>query len=176
MKRMILVCCLCLAATPAYAEGDWIADAKTGCKVWNPQHRPDTVTWSGECNNGKANGKGTLKRYEGEKIILTFEGVIKDGKAEGEGRVIYQLGEYNGEFVGGQMHGNGKFVWKEGTEYNGEFKGNMPNGNGTMLYKSGDKYSGGWSEGKEHGKGTYTFKDGTSYEGLWEHGERIKIF
>jgi hypothetical protein len=43
------------------AEGDWIADAKTGCKVWNPSSLPNpSITWSGGCKDGKANEKGTM--------------------------------------------------------------------------------------------------------------------
>lgn len=39
MRKLFLISILLLASTSAHAEenkGDWIADAKTGCKVWNP--------------------------------------------------------------------------------------------------------------------------------------------
>jgi len=63
----MLASCLCLAASSAHAEGDWIADAKSGCKVWRPFSVPNqSITWLGECKNGKANGKGTLTGYEND--------------------------------------------------------------------------------------------------------------
>ncbi len=155
MKRMILVYCLCLAATPGYAEEHWITDKETVCQLIDYKDLPpdSAISWSGECKDGKANGKGMLKFYKKKKIGFTFDGTIK-----------------NGEFAYGILEVVNVM------KYEGEFEDGIMNGNGTMTYKTGDKYSGSWLKGKQHGKGTYTFKDGTSYEGLWENGERIKIF
>jgi len=39
MRKLLLLFVLFLAANSVHAEenkGDWIADAKTGCKAWNP--------------------------------------------------------------------------------------------------------------------------------------------
>ena len=45
-----------IAATPAVA-GAWVADAKSGCQVWNPNPQlEETVAWSGPCANGRAAG------------------------------------------------------------------------------------------------------------------------
>ncbi len=202
MKRVILICGLCVAATSAWAdaEDNWIADAKTGCKVWNPFPEVDgLITWSGECKDNKADGKGVLRfSKNGNEIII--EGVMEDGrcckdcsmtetgcfKYTGEfkdnlpyGKVT-AINEHGAFYIGEAekciWNGQGELTLDDGQKYIGTFKNGKFDGNGTMLYKSGDKYSGAWSEGKQHGKGTYTFKDGTSYEGLWEHGERIKIF
>jgi hypothetical protein len=205
MKRMILVCWLCLAATSVYAEEHWIADKETGCQLLFSGALPsdNSVSWSGACKDGKVNGKGKLKFYEKKKMTGTFDGTAKNGE------LIYGTTEtidgrkYVGEFKNGNINGNGKMTWPEGKvyigewkdgtqhgtgtmtfppvskiyiEYTGEWENNDPHGTGTMTYKTGDKYSGSWLKGRPHGKGTYTFKDGTSYEGLWEHGERIKIF
>ncbi len=206
MKRMILVCWLCLAATSGYAEEHWIADKETGCQVLTFRNLPSdvSISWSGECKDGKANGKGELKFYEKKKIAITFDctvqegevvygimetvdgikyvGEFKNGNINGNGKMTLLDGKvYIGEFENGDFHGNGKLTFQiidknNQLEYEGQWKHSNPHGTGTMIYQNGDKYSGGWSEGKQHGKGTYTFKDGTSYEGLWEHGERIKIF
>lgn len=46
------------------AEPNWITTDK-GCKVWNPNPQPnESVTWSGECINGKAHGNGILIWYK----------------------------------------------------------------------------------------------------------------
>lgn len=205
MKRMILVCWLCVAATSVYAEGTLVVVPKTGCQIWIPCcGSPPSISWSGECNSGKANGKGTLEWHvNGTPSII--KGIMKDGrcirdcsleikgkKYVGEfenGNVIGGFGTmtdpdgkiYSGEWKDGSKHGKGTMTYPSTNkdnyaEYKGEWERNSFHGEGVMIYKNGDKYSGSWSEGKEHGKGTYTFKDGTSYQGLWEHGERIKIF
>ena len=44
-------------------DSGWIAD-KRGCKVANPFPRPgESITWSGECKNGFAQGSGVLQWY-----------------------------------------------------------------------------------------------------------------
>jgi hypothetical protein len=46
------------------AEPNWITTDKR-CKVWNPNPQPnESVTWSGECINGKAHGNGILIWYK----------------------------------------------------------------------------------------------------------------
>ena len=47
-----------IAATPALA-GAWVADAKSGCQVWNPNPQlEETVAWSGSCANSRARDMG----------------------------------------------------------------------------------------------------------------------
>jgi len=42
----------------------WMTDKKTGCKFWNPKPRlNESISWSGECVNGKAHGIGILRWY-----------------------------------------------------------------------------------------------------------------
>lgn len=176
MKRILLVFCLCVAATSVYAEDNWIADAKTGCKVLNSSSLPNpSITWSGGCKDGKANGKGTLTGYENGKMILIFEGVMEDGQCHRDCSLTTVDGtKYFGESKNNLRHGKGTLTYPDGAKYVGEFEKGWQHGIGTLTYPNGDTYSGGWYEGKQHGKGTYTFKDITSYEGLWEHGKRIK--
>lgn len=43
----------------------WFADETTGCKIWNSNPIPnESISWSGECVNGKAHGNGILIWYE----------------------------------------------------------------------------------------------------------------
>ncbi len=61
--RLIIVTTLSFMSFVAHA-GEWIADAKTGCQVWNPAPSPgESISWSGPCSNGKATGTGTLQWY-----------------------------------------------------------------------------------------------------------------
>ncbi|MDP2755165.1 MAG: hypothetical protein Q8P40_12360 [Nitrospirota bacterium] len=55
------------------AEPNWITTDK-GCKVWNPFPKPnESVTWSGECVDGKAHGYGVLQWYENRIKTLRQE-------------------------------------------------------------------------------------------------------
>jgi hypothetical protein len=70
-------------------------------------------TYSGECQDGLANGKGTAKGED------TYTGVFKDGLPEGKGKYIYKNGEiFKGYWKNGLKDGKGKF------EYSISGKGN----------------------------------------------------
>jgi len=69
-----------------HAPPDWITDAKTGCKVWNPAPEAgETVRWSGPCKDGYADGKGTLSWTENGKPGDKFVGAYQGGKRNGHG-------------------------------------------------------------------------------------------
>ena len=70
---------------------------------------PDSLkgNYEGQCNNGKANGKG---------------------KAVG-------VDIYEGEFKNGLPDGQGKYIWKNGDYYNGGWKKGMKEGKGEMHHK-----------------------------------------
>jgi hypothetical protein len=81
---------------PSFAQTDksappaWIADAKTGCKVWNPapqQH--EAIRWSGGCSkDGYAQGNGTLQWTENGKPGDRYAGAYQAGKRNGHGVVV----------------------------------------------------------------------------------------
>jgi len=58
-----LLIALLFAALPAAGQtSGWIADARTGCKVINLTPKPpETISWSGSCANGLAQGSGVLQ-------------------------------------------------------------------------------------------------------------------
>ena len=59
---------------------------RPGCYVWNPNLQPDeTVTWTGGCSGGRAQGVGTLKWvYDGGKKTAESTGGLTDGKMHGQ--------------------------------------------------------------------------------------------
>lgn len=97
---VVLACTLFLglAAEPvAQAQSakspSWIADSKTGCKVWNPSPEArETIRWSGSCEGGYAQGKGTLQFFENGKPGDRFEGEYQAGKRNGHGVVTMSNG------------------------------------------------------------------------------------
>jgi hypothetical protein len=80
-----------LFALPAGAQTEgarpgWIAASHTGCKIWNPAPQPEeSVTWSGGCKNGFAEGEGVLQWFEQGKPDAKFEGAYQGGKRNGYG-------------------------------------------------------------------------------------------
>ena len=152
MLARFLALVMFLCAGPALAQeltAGWTRDA-AGCRVWNPHPRPnETVTWSGACSYGLANGRGTLKWYQDGNLFETDEGELRDGKA-------------NGEFV---------TTLADGSRYEGERRDSERDGRGTMTFVSGDQYKGEWRKDQFDGQGTYTWRSGTSYEGEWRDGK-----
>ena len=129
-------------------SGEWIADQRTGCKVWNANPAPDeSITWSGACAKGLAQGKGVLQWYRAGRRGSTFTGEYRDGHATGRGVSVFPTG----------------------TSYDGEYRASLPNGRGVMIWSNGDRYEGQWRNGRAHGTGTYQ-RGSQVYQGTWSDG------
>ena len=145
-----LISLTCLSSQSWALKEKWFPTDKINCLVWNPEPQPlETVTWSGECSNGKANGIGILSWSNGDKYI--------------------------GDYKDGNMHGQGTYAWEKKDQYTGEWQNNDFHGHGTFIYGDGDKYVGKYKNGKFHGKGTYTFANGDVIEGIWENGKKVEL-
>lgn len=71
------------------AAPGWITATNQPCKIWNPEPQPDeSVTWSGDCKDGLASGKGVLEWTENGKPDVKFEGQYVNGKRNGPGVLI----------------------------------------------------------------------------------------
>jgi hypothetical protein len=137
-------------ALPARA-GEWAADAKTGCQVWNPNPQLDeVVTWSGLCNNGRAEGPGTVHWTTGEIAVETDEGEWHDGRQAGKGTQSWQSGHYDGDIADGEPEGTGILTLRN-LRYEGQFRHGKPNGSGTLTARS-EAVSGIWKDGCLQGK------------------------
>jgi hypothetical protein len=136
-----------LIGAPAGAiAGDWIADAKTGCKVWNPKPAPgETVSWAGHCERGFADGKGVLDWLRGGKPYERDAGQWQSGRQTGEGTQTWPGGEYRGQLVDGLPHGAGVLTVGQ-ARYSGAFLSGKPNGTGVLTNASGS-FDGSWSDG-----------------------------
>ncbi len=132
------------------AGGQWRGEHKD-CAVWNPKPIPgESVTWSGGCVNGKAEGYGILRWFENSVETSRYEGALRGGKREGEG--VYE--------------------WAGGDRYEGEFRDGRRTGLGVYHFVSGDRYEGEFRDGKRHGQGTYVFSNGERFEGPFWLGDR----
>ena len=79
---------------------------------------------------------------------------------------------YEGEFKDGELNGQGKIIYKNGTIEEGEFKGGGLNGQGKMTSKDGYIVEGKFIYGVPCVIHKITFKDGAFYEGKF----KIKSF
>lgn len=177
-------------------EGVWLKDPITGCGVWNSKPKGnETISWSGECHDGKASGSGVLLWLEDGKIVGRFKGTMANGKAEGRGKLDFEVEDgfahYDGDFRNSEMHGRGLMVFPDkssaegdfehdkmngaikatiadGGSYEGEIKDNLPHGKGRQITPSGEEYYGEFADGKREGKGTLLLPNGDIYKGQFK--------
>ncbi|HEY1047520.1 MAG TPA: hypothetical protein VGF79_13830 [Bacteroidia bacterium] len=68
------------------SEGKFIKDAKTGCTVWFKHYfEEDSITWTGNCKDGFAEGKGTMTGFTKGKQSAKYIGEMHQGKPYGKG-------------------------------------------------------------------------------------------
>ncbi|MFG6432666.1 MORN repeat-containing protein [Roseateles sp. LYH14W] len=193
LKALCALSTLTPLASPADVQ--WLADAQ-GCKLENPRPLPlQSVTWSGACRDGFAEGTGrkqtrvdgvTISTYDGEmktgrlagQGVLTmpygqrYDGSFVDGRYEGAGLLTFPRGTvYRGEFVAGRAEGACSIAWPDGHHYQGQCKAARPQGQGEVQFGNGDRYVGAFNLGQPSGQGRYTWAVGNVYEGSFEDGD-----
>ena len=186
-----------MPALPA-EEGSWLKDPFTGCGVWNSAPKGnEVISWSGECQDGKASGHGVLVWLEDGKIVGRFKGTMANGKAEGRGKLEFEVEDgfalYDGDFRNSEMHGRGVLLFPDksraegdfshdnmngyieatiadGGSYEGEVRDNLPHGKGHQITPEGEEYYGEFVDGKRNGKGILLLTNGDIYEGQFKDG------
>jgi hypothetical protein len=137
-------------AFPAFGQpkGEWVNDAKTGCRVWTSVPQLDYgISWSGDCRDGLATGRGVLQWFQAQKLMSETDCEMAEGKIIGRTVVRYTNGNrYDGEFRDNRMHGHGIVQYANGMTYDGEFRDGLPNGHGTFT-GDGKIFSGTWTNG-----------------------------
>jgi hypothetical protein len=156
-----LLVCAWLGCSAAYGQaspaGGFVADPKSGCKVWDPHPVADEmVSWSGDCANGLAHGPGSLQWLRGGKAFEKDDGEWKMGRQSGRGRQDWNSGRYQGELLNGEPHGLGVMTLQS-AHYEGEFRNGKPNGEGSVTNLQG-VFKGRWKDGcLNEGKRKVTF-------------------
>lgn len=141
----VLAAASLLAASGAHA-GEWITDADTGCQVWDPNPQLDeTVSWSGRCSNGFADGSGKVQWLKDNKPIETDEGQWRDGRQIGRGVQNWPIGRYEGELADGLPNGKGVLTFAK-FRYEGQFRDGKPNGAGSLI-EGNETVQGNWKDG-----------------------------
>ena len=152
-----------------------------GCYVWDDYLIPDqTVTWTGECAAGRAQGEGTLKwvREEGEKTSEST-GRLTDGKQHGKWVVRYGNGTVlEGSFVEGTRQGEWVGRYKDGSVHEGTVVDGKRHGQWVLRLESGEVQKGPFVEGKKHGHWIWRGPTGAIWGGPFvddkRHGEWVE--
>jgi hypothetical protein len=157
----------------ANADEQYLPDAN-GCKVYDPNPQPDeTVTWSGRCLDGYADGPGVVQWLLAGKPGSRFEGMLVRGKSEGQGSEVFQNGaRFDGTFHEGERTGKGISTFPNGDRYEGDWLHDKHTGHGVQTRANGDRYEGEFADGKWSGKGTFTSSSGERYSGDWINNKR----
>ena len=160
------------ADSPVPFGPNWIVTENQPCQLYNSNPVPgETVTWSGSCVDGKAFGEGRIV-WRGSYGESMYEGPIRGGKSHGYGTYAYGNGErYEGEWRDDKRTGRGTYTWPDGGRYEGEWRNGDYHGHGVRTWANGNRYEGEWRDGKRTGRGTFTWADGDRYEGQFRDGE-----
>ncbi len=132
---------LCSFFPIAHAESsyaDWVADSH-GCKVANPQPQPiESISWSGRCKDGFADGAGTVRWFSEGKSNGITSGTFKQGKLVGKGYVTLPHAVYTRTNLS-MRDLDVRRAWPPGSRLDGEFLENHLIGDGTVTKPNGQK-------------------------------------
>ena len=122
----------------------------------------------------------TLQGQDFEKCELDdpllqgeYKGDCLYGEAHGDGKAESSRADYKGAFRYGLKWGEGKYEVFGKFKYKGAFKLDKFHGEGQMKWEDGSKYKGLWKDGVRSGRGF--FKNGDKsvvYEGDWSNDMR----
>jgi hypothetical protein len=177
---------LILVAGSALAESgrpptQWIVDPNSKCKIANAfPSAAETITWSGPCKDGYAEGKGVAQWFKAKKATLKkYDGEMSGGFMNGKGVFTQSNGDtLDGSFKDGSMNGPGKAVWFNKNKYEGDWRDGYPHGTGTYVWQNGDgdfrfpngdRYVGQMKDGLMSGRGKFTWADGNVYIGEFKN-------
>ena len=188
------------AGQPKGAECWMELTGQPGCYVWNDSLSPDaTVTWTGTCSGGRAQGEGTLKWVweDGEKTSEST-GSLTDGKAHGpwvsreadgdvwegpyvdgkkHGPWVWRYSDglvQEGPYVDGKMHGPWVFRLADGGVQEGPFVEGKKQGQWVLRLADGGVQEGPYVDGKRHGQWVLRYPDGTVEYVTYEDGEEVR--
>ena len=74
------------------------------------------------------------------KTVIILQDKFKNDLRNGKGILYYSNGniKYEGDFVDDKFEGNGKYIWQSGEYYIGQWKNNLPNEKGFVFYSNGN--------------------------------------
>ena len=150
------------------------------CYLWNPGlGLGAAATWSGDCDDGLANGMGTITwTFEGDKVQFEM-GMLRGGQRngrwvsvradDGSGEALYY---FAGPYVDGQRYGRWVFRFPDGQIEEGPYERGQQHGQWNIRFADGDTGEGPYVNGEKHGRWVYRSDDGSSCSVQFLNGEQ----
>ena len=150
------------------------------CYIWNPHlHLSKTVTWTGTCAGGLAQGAGTLK-WVWQSDLLARDGALSQPRSEPKCAGLPHGSECWIELANevGCYIWNPKFRTDQTATWTGECYSGFAQGLGTLTWILGSdedpvQSAGQFRDGKRVGKWVWLNADGTEREGFFVDGEFV---
>lgn len=153
------------------------ASGQPGCYVWNHDlTRSETMTWTGKCSGGRAQGEGTLKRIRSDETLFSEStGKLKDGKRDGKWVVRWPIIDRvaEGPYVAGKKHGRWVMRWAGGSVHEGPYVGGKKHGHWVERSADGSVLEGPYVDGLRDGEWSRRWSTGRILEGSYHRGERL---
>lgn len=156
-----------------FSNGERYFGSMRGEQRWGrgKNHFPVGTVYNGQWVRDRRCGFGKYLWACGSYYI----GDWKDDRITGKGIFVDPQNNmtYEGEFVGGLLHGQGISV-ERGQRYEGQFDKHDPHGRGQTHYSNGDSYEGEYANGQKFGSGLYRFATtGDVYGGIWRSDQLL---
>ena len=152
----------------------WIEIAlQPGCYVWNPfPQTGESVTWTGECAGGLAQGAGTLT-WASDESQQTSTGRLQDGQRSGHWVHRWAPGNVEeGPYVDGQRSGHWVHRWAPGNVEEGPYVDGQRSGHWVHRWAPGNVEEGPYVDGERHGDWVVRWAPGNVEEGPYVDGQR----
>nr|XP_013806363.1 PREDICTED: radial spoke head 10 homolog B2-like [Apteryx mantelli mantelli] len=131
----------------SWYSGDWVNNNKEG---WGIRCYKSGNIYEGQWEKNVRHGKGRMRWLTANQEYI---GQWEYGIQHGFGTHIWFLrrmplsqyplrNKYIGDFVNGDRHGHGRFVYASGAMYDGEWVCNKKHGRGKFIFKNGHVYEG----------------------------------
>ena len=162
--------------------GFWIDDPISGCALWThvAPTSGEVPSWSGGCEQGRADGTGVLSWYRRQQLWGRYAGRMQAGRAVGLGELWIQADaaepgsydHYRGSFARGRLNGHSVLDRHNGDHFEGRFEDGVIQGYGSYVAAGGDRYDGEFRDGEPDGQGYSVSAQGEHYHGGFKAGER----
>ena len=177
----------------------WVQAAEN-CEVRNQYGRREwrrakstTVTWTGPCVEGRAQGRGVLEWYRDGVLTVRYSGEMEGGRITGRGEMARGGVRYEGTWNNDELR-EGIAIYSGGLQYSGKWdRGAWTRGVLTAPggYRLGERwyrgqltgkgiargpqgqYEGNWTDGVPDGIGVFVTSDGRRFEGKWRDGRPV---
>src|SRR5258708_32629581 len=116
---------LLFVASAHAAEDDGFIQDQNRCLARNSFPQPnETITWTGGCKNGFADGEGIQQWYVNNAPTFRYEGRMEGGARNGFGKSTASSNSrtYEGEWRDGKFHGKGVLIDPQGNRFEGTWE------------------------------------------------------